>query len=420
MRNTAERKVINMRAGFGRAEITPPLGVELAGFGYYLGRKCESVRDPLYARAVLIEDGKEKMLLVSCDVLGLSRRIADRILEEAEELGISRDHVLIVSVHTHTGPAVIYHLGCGETDEDYLSALGDRILPALRQAAEDLAEVSRLRFVRTPLEGDYFYNRAAPEGPVDRDARGFLMERTGRAPILIGSAACHGVFLGRATCVSADFSGAFHRLCGEAGILSLYLNGLCGDIDPLRPSEQRMEEFGRLLFETLREPERELPRTLEGGRLPWTLRLRRFTREEIRGQAEAAVRKYGSAEEPAARAALQWEKEMLLREDTLQAEEPGDAAYCVLGGIPILALPFEGFTETGRIFRRLIGMEDALVLGCAEELLGYLPTRDEYDRDSYAARESFFLYRRLPPLIGEAERMGEQMAEQLALRKAGR
>ena len=120
MRNKAERKAINMRAGFGRAEITPPLGVELAGFGYYLGRKCESVRDPLYARAVLIEDGKEKMLLVSCDVLGLSRRIADRILEEAGELGISRDHVLIVSVHTHTGPAVIYHLGCGETDEDYL------------------------------------------------------------------------------------------------------------------------------------------------------------------------------------------------------------------------------------------------------------------------------------------------------------
>lgn len=28
-----------MRAGFGKAELTPPLGVELAGYGYYLQRR---------------------------------------------------------------------------------------------------------------------------------------------------------------------------------------------------------------------------------------------------------------------------------------------------------------------------------------------------------------------------------------------
>ena len=61
-----------MRAGFGKWELTPPMGVELAGYGYYLKRCALSVRDPLYARAVLLEDDGGKSLVISCDLLGLS------------------------------------------------------------------------------------------------------------------------------------------------------------------------------------------------------------------------------------------------------------------------------------------------------------------------------------------------------------
>ncbi len=399
-----------MRAGFGKVEITPPLGVELAGYGYYLGRKCDSVRDPLYLRAVLLEDGENRQLLISCDLLGLSQGAADRMKEEAARFGIPRNRVMIVSVHTHTGPSLQYHLGCGETDDAYLASFPEKIRPALTAAAENLAEVTRLAFTRVALPGDYLYNRAAPEGPVDRDARGFLLERGEQRPILLGSAACHGVFLERVSSVSADFSGEFHRHCAEAGFDSLYLNGLCGDIDPWQPSPDRMREFGRILFDALRAPARDLPRTLTGGRLPFTLRRVPLNREETRELAENAVRKEGGPEKPAARVALAWEKEMLSRADTLTEEEPGEASWCVLGGIPILAIPFEGFTAIGIRFRQDIGNADALVLGCAEQLRGYLPTLDDFARESYASRESNFLYRQLPPRAGEAERLAEQLA----------
>ena len=46
-----------MRAGYGKYELTPPMGVELAGFGYYLERRAQTVIDPLFARAVLLEAG---------------------------------------------------------------------------------------------------------------------------------------------------------------------------------------------------------------------------------------------------------------------------------------------------------------------------------------------------------------------------
>ena len=44
-----------MRAGFGKSDLTPPLGTELTGYGYYLNRRAESLRDPLYARCVFAQ-----------------------------------------------------------------------------------------------------------------------------------------------------------------------------------------------------------------------------------------------------------------------------------------------------------------------------------------------------------------------------
>src|SRR6266851_1935818 len=60
-----------LRAGFGEADITPKLGdkpVYLAGFGH--NRKAASIADPIMARAVVLSDGKQKIALVSVDVVG--------------------------------------------------------------------------------------------------------------------------------------------------------------------------------------------------------------------------------------------------------------------------------------------------------------------------------------------------------------
>ena len=96
-----------MRAGFGKVEITPPLGVELAGYGYYLHRTAVWVADPLFARAAAFEQDGERYVLVSCDCLGLGREIVGKV-ESAlrRDFGLPTDHVTLVSIHTHTGPAM--------------------------------------------------------------------------------------------------------------------------------------------------------------------------------------------------------------------------------------------------------------------------------------------------------------------------
>ena len=398
-----------MRAGFGKWELTPPMGVELAGYGYYLGRCALSVRDPLYARAVMLETAGERVLVISCDLLGLSKAVCAEVFAHAAALGIPASHVIIVSIHTHTGPCIKYHEGCGFVDDAYVATVGGLICRAVDAAAADLCEVTGMAQSFHPFEGDHIYNRTVADGPVDRFVRGFTLERGGQRPICMVNAACHGVFRGRVTAVSADFAGQVNARMEELGYASIYLNGLCGDIDPWKPTDARLNEFAQIVTDAFTADAQPLPLTMAAGELPFTLRLSSVTEEEIRGAAAHAVELAGGADRPAARVALTWEKEMLAKLAQLRPTEEITCKYLLLGGVPVVAFPFEGFTMIGQEVRRILGREDGLMLGCGEELLGYLPTRDDIAREAYAALESTFLYKRLPVVPGEAERLGQDM-----------
>jgi hypothetical protein len=46
-------------AGYGERLITPPMGVDLSGYGFYLDRKAGAVLDDLKVRAVHLADGRQ-------------------------------------------------------------------------------------------------------------------------------------------------------------------------------------------------------------------------------------------------------------------------------------------------------------------------------------------------------------------------
>lgn len=405
-----------MRAGYGKTEITPPLGVELAGYGYYLKRRATRVDDPLFVRAVALEDRGRTYVVVSCDILGLNRGIVGRVRAALlDKHAIPPSHVLIVSIHTHTAAPAIAHEGCGEVCPEYVETLPGAILAACEDALSDMRRVTSLRFSMGRLDGQYAYNRAAEDGPVDDCARGFLLSRSERAPIELISYACHPVCRGRSTGVSADYPGRVCRMAEEKGLLPVYLNGLCGDIDPLTCEDgargARIDTFAAAILSALTD-EMELPMRVFGGEVADEIRLLPVSREDIESAAERAASR-PDAIPGADRVARAWEREMLSKFDDLPSREPISVHYLVLGGVPVAALPFEGFCAIGQKIRDVLGDTRALTLGCADELLGYLPTRDDIARSAYAALESTFLYHRLPVLPGEAERLGRELGARL-------
>ena len=87
--------------GFYEKEITPPLGCGIPG--YFNIRRGMDVLDRLYARAVVIKEGDEKVAIISIDGLHPKTDICKNIAERVEMFtGIKRENLMISVTHSHT------------------------------------------------------------------------------------------------------------------------------------------------------------------------------------------------------------------------------------------------------------------------------------------------------------------------------
>ena len=95
-----------LKVGFGRANITPPMGIEVSG--YFVKRKAEGVLDELEANAVAICDGKTTALLVSLDLLGFMNGCCPKFVEAiSKKTGLPKQSIFLHCTHTHTGPTLL-------------------------------------------------------------------------------------------------------------------------------------------------------------------------------------------------------------------------------------------------------------------------------------------------------------------------
>ena len=73
-----------LKAGMARADITPPQGLELAGYPHY-PRNNTGAHDPLYATCMYIENETTAVAMVSLDLLFFSKKHVQRVRKLAEE-----------------------------------------------------------------------------------------------------------------------------------------------------------------------------------------------------------------------------------------------------------------------------------------------------------------------------------------------
>ena len=96
----------NLRLGTGEADITPPAGAPLAG--YYTNREATGTHDRLHAKALVLEEGGVKVVIVACDLVGLPKDTTDQARSVVtQKLGIAADHIMITATHSHTAPVVL-------------------------------------------------------------------------------------------------------------------------------------------------------------------------------------------------------------------------------------------------------------------------------------------------------------------------
>ncbi|MDZ4850440.1 MAG: neutral/alkaline non-lysosomal ceramidase N-terminal domain-containing protein [Pirellulaceae bacterium] len=123
------------RAGAATSNITPELGIDIVGG--FVPSPATHVHDELHARCLVLDDGKTKIALVVCDLLGMHRNVSLEARKQIQEAtGIPSDNVLISCTHTHSAGTAL-----GERDyeseqvlDTYQLFVAKRISDGVRRA----------------------------------------------------------------------------------------------------------------------------------------------------------------------------------------------------------------------------------------------------------------------------------------------
>ena len=166
-----EEKMTGLLCGFGKKEITPPLGTPIAG--YYRQRFTKGVLDPLYVRAAFFQDGEKRAIVLTMDIIKTEEVWADVIREKVgKAFQIDPDAILIIGSHTHTGPIAGKGAAiAADIDPDYATFLVEQAICAAGQAFNDLAP-ARLFCAETEAKGISFVRRyRMKDGSVKTNAK---------------------------------------------------------------------------------------------------------------------------------------------------------------------------------------------------------------------------------------------------------
>lgn len=381
---------MSISVGFGKHELTPPLGIELSGYGYLLGRCGERLQDPLYARAIAFEQDGEQYLIINCDLLKLSAWTVKAVKGAFEAwYGIPEKNVMILCIHTHTGPATTNINTCGIMDPMYTSTLPERMIQAGLKALADVSPVTGMEGGIWEVDEPIGLNRAnLPD--MDKKVKGLVIRRENRSPIAIASYACHPVVCGRVPIISADFCGEVMRKLDGLGYMGVFINGACGDINPtLRQNEGELtakeifEKYAHMLlddFEANMKPltgEMKLKTALVDVELP----LCDWTKAEFDTVLEDILAK-NDENSGTAIVARSWHDKVTRlfapgapRVDKIQAQ------IFALGDIVLVGYPYETYTGIALAVTNAFPEKTVICLGNTNANRAYVPNRAALEGD---------------------------------------
>lgn len=428
-----------LTAGTACVEITPPPGLDIAGG--LSAVPSQGMRDPLFCKALVLDDGTLRAALVALDVIAIERPEVLRARELiTARTGIPAEHVMISCTHTHQGPTTIHYAACTWPTE-YVEALPRHIAETVSAAVSTLEpvewgyvvaqEATLGHYRRVSLVDGRVRNTwqlpdgvqvAGPLGSIDPDVPVLALQGTTGLQGLIVNYSCHATCRGDGRW-SANYPGYLatgleERLGLTAGRV-LYTSGAAANTNP-SPSYADAADFGGRLAAVVASAVRNVAwRT--GGRLavrerPISLPPRRvdhFPFQQIQEVWDNRGSQLGFA------LALKYyadEYAKLVARGPVPVETV--LQVLALDDVAFVAIPGELFVELGREIKHRSPFAETVIVTLANDWIGYIPHRAAFDEGGY---ETIFASQsRLAPEAGDlvvdaAVQLLNEAADQLRL-----
>jgi len=419
-----------MKCACARVDITPPAGVDLSG---YVARRQPSTgaHDPLYAYALYVEEGQDRLLWLHADVIAFEGADARRLKASlAERHGLAPREVMVTATHTHSGPAVVDLLRCGSYSAETVAGIADEFMGL---ADRVMSRPEPVEVVAGEGSCDLGIHRRPSDNP-HTDTRlpvlGFRRPDGTYAAVLALYAMHNVAMSGANTLYSADMAGRAARTLSDAlpGYPPvLWLNGACGNINPpsVAADFPRMEGWGDRLAAEARAA-LAAARPVEGAG-PRSAMATLVLAPDAPGPDEAdaiALARKGGGGPPttgpdawiaeACRAAVDdWRARISSDDPEVRARcsAPADIQVVALGGLVWVGVPGEPFSILNDELRPLTGAS-VYVVGYANGDVGYLCPAPVYDEGGYEPNGAFVFYGTNPLPRGAFERV-RSVAEDL-------
>jgi hypothetical protein len=416
------------RVGAAQVVITPPIGAPMAG--YYHSRGSDGVLDDLYAKALVLDDGSTKAVLITLDLISTTRALTEQTRAAVTELtGIPGPQILLTATHAHTGPELSNRgardafneamVGDSQLAANYTDSLPRRIAESVRlaDAARTNAVLSRAsgrcdglaynrRFFMT--DGSVSWNPGKqnpdvvlPAGVTDPELTFVLIEPPHIAGQLVPAYATfvnfamHPDTTGGAR-ISADFPGALARRMSEyhgAKCVTLFANGTCGNLNHLdvnwRRAQSSPQEANRIatilaaaVFQAEKSLRPVLPAPLRVRSERVHLPLPHVTDEEVAAaRIDARTAKDNSRE-----GFMKLVNAFKVLDVAARAGKPLEVEVQVIAlgdELAWVSLPGEVFVELGLAIKQRSPFKQTMLAELANGSIGYIPDRRAYAEGNY-------------------------------------
>ncbi|HOA73374.1 MAG TPA: hypothetical protein PL151_11030 [Phycisphaerae bacterium] len=413
-----------MEIGYAQIEITPEVGAELSGFAARV-QPSTGLLDPLYAKALYVTDGHERLLWIVCDLIGLPREFVEGFRRWAlEELDLEPRQVVISTTHTHSGPATIVLHEAGRYDPIYLEQLREQLIEL---ATATMEETEWCELVAVEGRCDLAVDRRG-QSSAHTDPRvaafGWRREDGSFAAVLVNYA-MHAVALGPENRrISADWPGRCAAALSDSltgSPIVLVTNGACGNLNP--PFEnvtiEQLNEWGGQVAAAVRDLLLEAPGDRRAGLIVSshvvTVPLEVLSVEQIAVYAEQALRNAAGIREwgdKFRRAVVTWRQHQTdaMQAGTAEVSADIELAAVRLGDRVLLGINAEVFSAFADELRARFDLP-VYTIGYTNGLVGYLPTAAAYDEGGYELEMAHLFYDSFRMQRGNLEHLAD-MAEQ--------
>lgn len=409
-------------AGVARIKITPATPIRMSGYASRTSESLGVIQD-LYAKALALKDAQgQRVVIVTMDLIGLSGSVSDKVFARAgKQFGLKRPEMVLMVSHTHSGPVTRDNVEVMAGDvpaekrriAEYTDTLVDKLVEVIGAALKDLSPAN-LETGRG--EAGFAMNRREraakgvklgvnPQGPMDHEVPVLKVTTPeGKPRAVFYGYACHNTTIAGGKYGVRDF----YMLCGDyagfsqavleekyPGVQAMFTIMCGGDQNPeprgsLDMARQHGAELAGAVAKVLETkltpvqgPIRTAVQTIE-------LQFAPHTRKTFEDELAAAVKGARPDTYKAARA-----KRMLAAYDAgkpIRTIEYPIQAIRLGTGLTLLALSGEVTVEYQIRTKKEFAGENLMVIGYANDELGYIPSLNVLRGGGYEPVDSQVYY----------------------------